>query len=329
MVDARTADCSFRDERCIDHVIRGKCSARDVDLLLAELASRQHGVVARWQLVASGVGRGAIDDRIGHRLHSIHRGVYAVGYPVTGTESRWMAAVLAVGPDAVLSHRSAAQLWGLISRSSHRPEVTRPTYFRSHPCICSHRSLVPADERTVVDGIPVTTVPRTILDLTAVVPKRQVERALNEVEVQGLTGPLSIRDLLARYPRRRGSAVLCALLDDGAEGNGVTRNELEERLVALLDSQGLPRPRFNADVAVRGRFVSVDGLWRRERLIVELDGRAVHGTRKAFEADRERDRILMSDGWRVVRITWRQLRDEQSSIAGDLRNALVLGRGLH
>lgn len=316
------------NERCVDQVIQGKCSARDVDLLFAELAGRQHGVVARWQLARAGVGRGTIDDRIGRRLHPIHRGVYAVGYPVSRIESRWMAAVLAGGQDAVLSHRSAAQLWGLISRSSQRSEVTRPTYFRSHVRICSHRSLLPADERTVVEGIPVTTVPRTVLDFAALAPRRQVERVLNEVEVRRLTDRLSIPDLLGRYPRRRGTAVLRDLLGKGAEAGGVTRNDFEELFVPLLDSHGLPRPRFNADVFVAGRFVCVDCLWQRERLVVELDGRATHGTRQAFESDRERDRRLMADGWRVIRVTWRQLRRQPSAIAADLRKALTQGRAL-
>jgi very-short-patch-repair endonuclease/predicted transcriptional regulator of viral defense system len=325
MAALSTADRYLGDERCVDHVIRGKCSARDLDLLLAELASRQHGVVARWQLVTAGVGRGAIDDRIGRRLHLIHRGVYAVGYPVSDIKSRWMAAVLAGGPDAVLSHRSAAQLWGLRSPSDHRSEVTRPTFFRSHSRICAHRSVLPDDERTVVNGIPVTTVPRTVVDLAAVGTRRQVERALNEVEVRRLTDRLSIPELLARYPRRRGTAVLRDLLGEGAEAGGVTRNDFEEAFVPLLDSHGLPRPQLNADVAVAGRFFSADCLWQRERLIVELDSRAVHGTRRAFESDRERDRLLMVDGWRVMRITWRQLRNQRGSIASDLRKALTRG----
>lgn len=274
MVDEASINRRSGNERCIDHAIRGKCSPRDADLVLTELAERQHGVVARRQLLAAGVGRRAIDERLGRRLHPIHRGIYAVGYPVLRVEARWMAAALAAGPEAVLSHRTAGQLWSLVPRSGHRLEITRPTYFRPLRGIRGHRSALPEDERTVVDGIPVTTVPRTILDLTTVVPRRQVERALNEVEVRRLTDPLSIPDLLARYPRRRGSAVLRALLDDGAEAHGVTKNE-------------------------------------------------------AFEAHRERDRVLMSDGWRVVRITWRQLRDAQSSIADDLRKALAQGRALH
>jgi very-short-patch-repair endonuclease len=314
------------DERCVDHTIRGKCSSRDVDRVLAELAGRQHGVVARWQLLAVGVGRRSIDARMGHRLHPIHRGVYAIGYPAQWVESRWMAAVLAAGAEAVLSHRTAGELWGLVPRSSRQPEVTRPTYFRAHPRIRGHRSCVPDDERTLVEGIPVTTVPRTILDLSAVVPKRQIERALNEVEVQRLTDRLSIPDLLTRYPRRRGTAVLRALLEAGAVDRGVTKSDLEERFVSLVDRYGLPRPQLNADVAVGGRFFSPDCLWREERLIAELDGQAVHGTRRAFEADRERDRLLMTDGWRVMRVTWRQLCDDEARIAADVRAALRFGR---
>jgi Protein of unknown function (DUF559) len=184
---------------------------------------------------------------------------------------------------------------------------------------------LPADERAVVDGIPVTSAPRTLLDLTIVVSKRQLERALNEAEVLGLTDRLSLPDLLERYPRRRGSVVLRALLSDDPAMGGVTRSELEERFVSLLDRCGIPRPRLNADLSVRGRFFVVDCLWIDERLIVELDGRAVHGTSQAFEADRERDRLLLTEGWRVMRVTWRQLRDQGATIAADLSRAL--GRG--
>jgi very-short-patch-repair endonuclease len=236
-----------------------------------------------------------------------------------------MAAVLALGRGTVLSHRSAGELWGIALRSSLAIEVTRMTHARARSRIVAHKSSLPDDERTVVDGIPVTTVPRTILDLAAVGSKRQLERALKEVEVQGLTDRLSIPDLLERYPRRRGSAVLRALLEDGAVMLGVTQSKLEERFVSLLDSHELSRPRFNAAIAVGGRFFSVDCLWQEQRLIVELDGRAVHGTRQAFEADRQRDRLLMVGGWRVMRMTWRQLHDDETSIAADLRAALRCG----
>ena len=174
----------------------------------------------------------------------------------------------------------------------------------------------------MVRGIPVTSVSRTILDFAAGLAKRRLERALNEAEVLGLTDTLSLPDLLERYPRRRGSAVLRALLRDETAMRGVTRSRLERRFTALLDGADLPRPRLNADVAVHGRFIEADCLWSEQRVIVELDGRQAHGTRRAFEKDRERDRILLTEGWRVVRITWRQLRDEAPAIVADLREML-------
>jgi len=180
-----------------------------------------------------------------------------------------------------------------------------------------------ADERTVVEGVPVTTVPRTVLDYAATASRREVERALNEVEVRQLRDRLSIRDLLQRYPRRRGAATVRTLLDQGAETRGVTKRELEERFALFVDRHGLPPPRRNADLAVRGRFFNVDCLWSDAGLVVELDGRAVHETRKAFERDRGRDRLMLVEGWRVMRVTWAQLRDEEEALATDIRAALA------
>jgi very-short-patch-repair endonuclease len=237
-----------------------------------------------------------------------------------------MAATLAMGPGTVLSHRTAAELWGISPRSRRAVEVTRSTHVRGRLHLVPHRSSLPDDERATVDGIPVTTVPRTILDLASVASRRRVEQALNETEVLGLTDRLSVPDLLDRYPRRRGSAVLRDLLRRDDAMRGMTRSPLEERFASFLDIHGLPRPRFNADLAVRGRFFVVDCLWEDERLVVELDGRAVHGTVHAFESDRERDRLLLIDGWRVMRVTWRQLHDQEPTIATDLRKALALGR---
>lgn len=230
-----------------------------------------------------------------------------------------MAAVLACGPGATLSHRSAARLWGLHRASNGSIEVTRARGWRGPAAAKVHRATLRADERTVVNGIPVTTVPRTIFDLAAVVSRQQLERSLNEAEIRGLTDALSIPNLLDRYPRRPGSAALRALLDDGAASRGAPYNDFEERFVAFLDRHSFPRPRLNADVAAGGRFFSADCLWHDRRLIVELDGRAVHGTEQAFEKDRERDRILLTAGWRVLRVTWRQLHDDEVRVAADLR----------
>jgi very-short-patch-repair endonuclease len=199
--------------------------------------------------------------------------------------------------------------------------VTRAKKFRHRSGIRAHHSLLPHDEVSEVDGIPVTTVPRTILDLAAAVSRRQVERALNEAEVLQLWDRLSIPDLLERYPRRRGAAVLRAILGEEGGLSGMTRNDFEELFADFVDEHGLPRPRFNADVAAGGRFFNVDCVWDAVKLIVELDGRATHGTRRAFESDRERDRLLITDGWRVVRITWRQLQ-AGTAVAADLRAIL-------
>ena len=239
-----------------------------------------------------------------------------------------MAAVLAGGTGAVLSHRSAGQLLGIASGTAIS-ELTRPTGSRPRPRLRLHRGLLPADEVEEVEGIPVTSVSRTLLDLALMVVRRegftseQLERALNEAEVRRLTSQVSIPELLRRYPGRQGAAALRALLDDEGRTDGITREELERRFAALIDAHDLPRPRLNADLAAAGRFFEVDCLWAAQRLIVELDGRAVHGTRRAFEGDRERDRLLLGDGWRVMRITWRQLRDDGPAIADQLRAMLL------
>jgi hypothetical protein len=250
------------------------------------------------------------------------RGVYAVGHFRQRHRTRWMAAVLSAGPDAVLSHRSAAALWGLLPPSSIAIEVTRPRKFRSRAGLRAHCSAIGSDEVVLVDGIPVTSMPRTLLDLSAIVNRHRLETALNEVEVRGLTDKLSVIDLLERYPGRRGSAVLRAILADEKKARGVTKKELEKLFAAALASTDLPPPERNGDLAVGGRFYEVDCLWREQRLTVELDGRATHGTARAFEGDRERDRLLQVEGWQVVRITWRQLHDDAGRVVADLGRLL-------
>ena len=228
-----------------------------------------------------------------------------------------MAAVLAGGPGAVLSHRPAAALWR-IRKWQGSVDVTLPNSRRQRPGITWHMASLPADEITSVAGIPVTTVPRTLLDLAVVLDKHGVERAINEADVQRHTDPLSLPALLARYPRRRGGAAIRAVLAEGRIGTSVTKSELEERFVRFLADWGLPRPELNVSIAVRGGFVEADCAWHSSRLIAELDGRAVHGTAAAFERDRARDRALGAAGWRVIRITWRQLTEETRALAEDL-----------
>jgi very-short-patch-repair endonuclease len=269
------------------------------------------------------MGRGGVEDRIARgQLRRVHWGVYAIGHRPTGVESRWMAAVLSAGGGAVLSHRSAGSLWRILPSMSILPEATRATRCQSRPGLRAHCGVLRPDEITRLNGIPVTSAPRTVLDFAAMSTERQLERALNEIEVQGITDKLSIPDLMERYPRKRGSVRLRRLLGDETVVRGVARKELEKRFAALLERTDLPRPRRNADVAVRGRFFEADCLWAGRRVIVELDGRVAHGTRQAFEKDRERDRLLQSDGWRVIRITWRQLRDDAPAVIADLRRLL-------
>jgi very-short-patch-repair endonuclease len=287
------------------------------------VAGRQHGVVARRQLITLGLGERAIGRGVsGGYLLPMHRGVYAVGHRKLTIEGRWMAAVLACGPGAVLSHRSAGQLWRLVLPTPIEIEVTRPRKFRGLTGIRGHQSVLPADEVGTQLGIPVTSAPRTQFDLASVLDRHQVGNSFNEMEVRRLTDPLSVVDLIERYPGHRGVATLRAVLADGAAPT-VTRRGLEERFAALLEADGLPRPRFNATLPLRGRLLEVDCMWPAQRLIVELDGRDVHGTKRAFESDRQRDRSLLAEGWRSTRVTWRQLEGEAVEVVADLRRLLV------
>jgi Protein of unknown function (DUF559) len=253
----------------------------------------------------------------------VHHGVYAVGYRRLTQDGRWMAAVLACGPGAVLSHRSAAQAWGIWPRSaSFAPEVTRPGAFRGRDGIEIHRGTLMDDEVTEHDGIPITSIFRTIFDLAAIASMREVERTSHEAEVRRMTDRVSLPTLLQRYPGRRGATKVRRLLTS-KEPAGITDEELEERFVAFLDANGFPRPLFNGTLRLRERLLRPDCMWPRQRLIVELDGRAAHGTDRAFESDRKRDRELLAEGWRSIRVTWRQLRDEPDAIAADLRGAVA------
>jgi very-short-patch-repair endonuclease len=294
---------------------------------MERLARRQHGVVGRGQLVELGMGRRAIVRRLEQgRLHELYRGVYVVGVRRISKRGRWMAAVLAYGQGAVLSHRSAARLWGILPPSSEWVEVTRPNRRIRRDGIVGHRGSVRADEREVVDGIPVTSPFRTVFDLASVLDRRGLERAFHEAEVQGLRDRVSLPMLLERYPGRRGSRNLRALLE-AAEPVGFTRNDFEEAFVALVDAHCLRRPRMNGDLHLRGRFFQIDALWEEERVAVELDSRSIHGTSRNFESDRQRDRILLAEGWRTVRVTWRQLQEEPDEVAADLKQALARGGG--
>jgi hypothetical protein len=277
----------------------------------------------RGQLTRLGVPGAGIDYRVKlGRLQVIHRGVYGLG-PLQSKLSSWMAAVLAAGPEAVLSHRSAAQLWGLIEGFTSPVDVTLPRSRRGRPGIRFHRSSIPDDERTVLEGIPVTTVPRTTLDCAAGMSPRRIERLINQADVLRLHDRLSLPHLLTRYPRRSGSRALLQALHQRNGGPTVTKSELEERFLELVDELGLPRPESNVLLELHGETLEVDALWRAERVAVELDGRQFHDTPLAFERDRRRDRRLIAARWQPVRITWRQLEEESDAVARDLTMMLA------
>ena len=200
--------------------------------------------------------------------------------------------------------------------------MTLPRWKRPQAGIAWHVSPLAPDEVTSLDGIPITTVARTLLDLATVLDRHRLAKAIDEAEVRGLGDRLSLPALLERYPRRRGTAQLRAILAAKRIGLDIPHTDLEIEFLALIDRHRLPPPKVNAWLTVGERSFEVDCLWREAHLIVELDGRAVHGTADAFEADRERDRILLADGWRVMRVTWRQLLHDPAGVTRDLRAAL-------
>jgi hypothetical protein len=321
----REGDRSHQDgPRYVDGNSCRQRSTRGLDGAIFELARGQHGVFERDQLTALGLAGAEIDYRLKvGRLHAHYRGVYGLG-PAESKLAHWMAAVLAGGPGAALSHRSAAELWRLLGGFTAPIHLTVPTARRGRPGVRFHRSSLPDDEGTVVEGIPVTTVPRTALDCAADMPARRLERMLNEADVLRLHDRLSVPDLLTRYPGRSGSRALREALHKRNTGATVTRTELEERFLELVDEIGLPRPEINASFEIDREPIEIDALWRAERVAVELDSRQFHDTPLAFERDRRRDRRLMAARWRPIRITWRQLTEEPVAVARDL-TAILLG----
>ncbi|HET8954437.1 MAG TPA: DUF559 domain-containing protein [Solirubrobacterales bacterium] len=233
-----------------------------------------------------------------------------------------MAAVLACGPEAVLSHRSAAALWGLRDDSRTRIDVTAPGRRGRIPVgIDAHRhgSLCSPD-RSSVEGIPCTSVSRTLLDLAAVVSYRALRYAVKQAEVEGQFDLKEINELLGRSRGRRGVARLRKAIALHDPREQLTRRELEERLFDLC--RGLELPEVNGHLVVNGISMMPDFLWRSARLIVEADSRRVHGTVSAFEEDRRRDQVLTAAGWTVIRCTWRQVVDEPERLRSTLRSLL-------
>jgi len=280
------------------------------DRAIARIAELQHGLVTLEQLAETGISASATRKRVERgRLHAVHEGVYAVGHPLLGREGRFMAAVLACGDGAVLSHGSAAELWGLIPPMRRKVDVTAPNRRGRMPTgIAGHRDgTLRAGDRTELRRIPCTTVARTLLDLAGFMPIWELRKAIAEAEILGLLRVPEVRALIRRCRGRRGVARLRLLIDELDPLTKRTRSELERMFLALCRRAGLPRPEVNVPLEVAGLRLKPDFLWRDARLIIEADSRKFHGTASAFELDRQREQRFFAAGWQVVRCTWRQV----------------------
>jgi very-short-patch-repair endonuclease len=289
-----------------------------VDARIAVLAVRQYGVVAWRQLITLGLGRGAIARRIANgRLHPVHEGVYAVGHSLLSRSGRWMAAVLAFGPGAVLSHRTAAELWGLLRPTDMRPHVTSDARsLVGRPGIHLHRSrFLPIEQTTEVDGLPVTTIPRTLLDLAGARDPHPLRRAWEEAQRRGLLDVRAVARLCENSPGRR-TKPLRALIAEATDAPD-TRGEFEDRFTDFLrDRPDIAKPVRNA--LVHGYLV--DAHWQGTNLIVELDSKAFHWHIR--EDDAERDADLLTKGFVTYRVTWRALTKTPDLVAARIRRLL-------
>lgn len=290
--------------------------------MLASVAARQYGLVALWQLpmLDADVARQRSSEG---KLHRIHRGVYTVGHPLLSAKGHLLAAVLACGPDAVLSHRSAACLHEILDDSRSRVDVIAPNRRGRAPHgIAAHRdgTLAPVD-RVEIDGIPSTSLARTLLDIAATESPATLRYAVTQSEVEGVFDLAEAVELLERSKGRRGVARLRLAIELHDPQEQEARRELEKKLLRLFKRNGL-RPEVNGHLLVDGISMMPDFIWREARLIVEADSRRVHGTMTAFEKDRIRDQRLAAAGWTVIRVTWRQVTEEPERLTQTLRSLL-------
>jgi very-short-patch-repair endonuclease len=256
-------------------------------------------------------------------LHEIHFGVYAVGHPAISREGELLAAVLAGGRDAVLSHLAAAELWELQLAKGRLIDVTAPSSKGERPGIHFHRGALDAAEITTHKAIEVTTPDRTIVDLASSLSPGRLEHVIRQAEYDHLTTTASLASCLSTYRGHRGMKSLRAALGLTGETSGVTRSRLERRFLSFIRRHGLPRPKLNYRIQLEGREVFADCAWPEHWLIAELDSRSAHDNDASFDSDRARDRELLIAGWTSTRITWRQLHDGEQRLAGELRALLA------
>jgi predicted transcriptional regulator of viral defense system len=292
---------------------------------IAAFAARQHAVIDLDQLRGLGLSASAVRTRVAAgRLHPKYPGVFAVGHPLLSLNGRQMAAVLACGPGAALSHRSAAAHHNVLASARRAIDVTSPTRRgRKLDGIDAHSgaTLLPHDIE-IVDAIPTTSLARTLLDIAETVTTRQLERAIEQAAILRILDVNPIDDVLNRASGRRGATTLRALLSAMQSGSTPTptRNDLEERFLHICRAIGHPPDGVN--VWLLDRY-EADFLWRAPRLVAETDGRATHLTPQAFEHDRHRDQQLAVAGWRVVRFSQRQVYETPAAVAATLTALLA------
>ena len=298
-----------------------------LDRRICDHAARQHGTIALRQLVSLGLSASAVRDRVASgRLHRLHAGVVAVVPPSLLTlKGSVMAATLACKAGTAASHRSSSMLFELRLAQRRWIDVTTPgARGRQRAGIHIHDGLtLSADDVIAVDNIPCTSLARTLLDVAETATRREVERAIDRAAQQELRDMRAIDDVLARANGRRGAKLLRAVLAEHRAGSTLTRSELEEAFLAICRAVGLAPDAVNLWIAFPdGGGAEADFLWHAQRLIVEVDGRSVHATRRAFQSDRRRDQRLMLLGWRVVRFTWQQVTYEPAYVTRTLRGLL-------
>jgi very-short-patch-repair endonuclease/predicted transcriptional regulator of viral defense system len=298
-----------------------------LDARVARLAAEQFGVVSADDLRRCGLSYKAVEVRVASgRLHVVHRGVYAVGHRNVPLEGRFLAAVKACGPNAVLSHFSAAAFYELVRWDDRYPEVTAPAA-RTHRGIRTHRSsMLEGHDVTRHKGIPITTPARTLVDLAGTLGYRPLRRAVREAQ-RTRVSTRQLLDTLNRLGPRRGVTKLAGIL---ATGHAPTRSELEDAVLDLILAGGLRQPDVNAPLTIDGRRVIPDFRWPDQRLVIEADGAAWHENRLAREDDAERQALLEAHGERVLRITWAQAIGRRAQTIERLRAAgaprAVIGR---
>jgi hypothetical protein len=275
-------------------------------LVLAERAARQWGVVSNDDLRACGLSFAAVSRRVRHgHLHRLHRGVYAVGHPRPPLEGRFLAAVMACGPGAVLSHFSAAALLGLVRWDARYPEVTvMGSGTRRHPGIRVHRTGLLEKGHVMRRGVLAHTSPaRTLIDLASQLDYAKLRRAVRQALSMEIVELRELVELLSRLGERRGAGKLARIV---ATGPAPTRSELEDAVLDLILAGGLAHPKVGVPVVLADRVVVPDFRWPEQRLVIEADGAAWHDNKLAREDDAERQALLEARGDQVLRVTWDQ-----------------------